>query len=52
MVDDRHEPIPIQVFERLIEYNACRAMFRATRWHSFFAKFQGYNDQVTFKIAE
>ena len=52
MVDDKHEPMLIQVSERLIEYNACREMFNATRWHSFFAKFQCYNDQVTFKIAE
>jgi len=50
VVVDHHELISIHALESLLEYNACRALFRAAGWHNFFAKFQVFDHEVTLNF--
>jgi len=44
---DRHDMKSMQALEAQPEYNSCKKMLRVAKWHEFFMKFQGFNDQVT-----
>jgi hypothetical protein len=40
------------VLEVVPEYHRCKKLFKEAGWHLFFAKFRGFNDQVSLQFTQ
>ena len=50
--NNHREPSSMEELEEFLEYNTCKCRLIAARWHIFFPKFQGINDEVSLQFAK